>query len=204
MVKIDHKKILKDLYRPSAKQVMEVQVPALNFLMADGKGDPNSSPLFAEAVEALFSVSYTLKFLIKKNEPFIDYSVMPLEGLWWADDMQSFSVDKKEDWYWTLMIMQPEYVTAGLVQKAVNAAAKKKTNPSINKLRFEAYQEGLSAQIMHIGPFTEEGPTVEKVHNYIELHGFRRSGRHHEVYLSDIRRADPAKWKTVIRQPFLK
>ncbi len=202
MEKIDYKKELKHLYRPSAKKVAVVDVPEMNFLKIDGEGDPNTSSTFQEATEALFAVSYRLKFMIKKGEQQVDYGVMPLEGLWWADDMTAFSVDKKEDWQWTLMMMQPEYVTAELVAEASELVQKKKNPPALPLMRFEAYAEGQAAQIMHIGPFAEEGPTVEKVHNFIEENGFERSGLHHEIYLSDIRRAAPEKWKTVVRQPF--
>jgi len=198
---IDLKKKLKHLYQPSTKEVVTVDVPDMNFLMVDGKGDPNHSQEYAEAVEVLFQVSYTLKFMVKKGPLALDYGVMALEGLWWAEDMSAFSVGDKSSWLWTMMIMQPEFVTAELVKKAIQEVAKKKQPAAISKLRFEAFAEGKAAQIMHIGPFSEEGPTVEKVHAYIDARGQRR-GKHHEIYLTDIRKADPAKWRTVIRQPF--
>jgi len=198
---IDLKKKLKHLYQPSTKEVVTVEVPDMNFLMVDGKGDPNHSQEYAEAVEVLFQVSYTLKFMVKKGPLALDYGVMALEGLWWAEDMSAFSVGDKSSWLWTMMIMQPEFVTAELVKKAIQEVAKKKQPAAISKLRFEAFAEGKAAQIMHIGPFSEEGPTVEKVHAYIDARGQRR-GKHHEIYLTDIRKADPAKWRTVIRQPF--
>ena len=201
MKKIDYKKELKHLYRPSAKKVVAVDVPAMNFLMIDGVGDPGNS-FFQEATEALFAVAYRLKFIIKKGEQPVDYGVMPLEGLWWADDMSQFSVDKKEDWKWTLLMMQPEYVTPELFAEAVELVKQKKDPAALPLMRFEAFAEGKVAQIMHIGPFTEEGPTVEKVHTFIEENGYQLAGKHHEIYLSDIRRAEPEKWKTVIRQPF--
>lgn len=202
MKKVDFKKELKHLYRPSAKKVEAVDVPEMNFLMIDGKGDPNTSQEFKDAVEVLYGLSYTLKFMIKKGELAIDYGVMPLEGLWWADDMSKFSTDDKSSWKWTLMIMQPEYITESLCGKACEQVKKKKDPAALQKVRFESCSEGKSAQIMHIGPFSEEGPTVKKVHEYIEENSFKFSGKHHEIYLSDIRRADPVKWKTVIRQPF--
>ena len=202
MKKIDYKKELKHLYRPSAKKVAVVDVPEMNFLMIDGKGDPNTTPFFQEATEALFAVSYRLKFMIKKGEQQVDYGVMPLEGLWWANDMSQFSVEKKGDWKWTLLMMQPEYVTPELFVEAVELVKKKKNPAALPLMRFEAYAEGKAAQIMHIGPFSEEGPTVEKVHAFIEEKDCQLAGKHHEIYLSDIRRAAPEKWKTVIRQPF--
>lgn len=201
MKKIDYKKELKHLYKPSSKKVEIVDVPRMNFLMIDGAGDPNISQEFQEAIEALFSVSYTLKFMIKKRDLEIDYGVMPLEGLWWADDMLQFSVEDKSNWKWTLMIMQPEYVIAEGVAEAIEQVTKKKGLPALPKLRFEAFTEGKVAQIMHIGPFSEEGPTVDRVHQFIEENGCKRSGKHHEIYLSDFRRTAPEKLKTIIRQP---
>jgi hypothetical protein len=201
MTKIDYKKELKHLYKPSTKNVEIVEVPQLNFLMIDGEGDPNTSQEFQDAVEALYSLSYTLKFMIKKGEEGIDYSVMPLEGLWWADDMSQFSVENKATWKWTLMIMQPEYITTKLFYEAVEQVKQKKNPVALPKVRFEAFSEGKVAQIMHVGPFSEEGPTIEKVHNFIEANGYKLSGKHHEIYLSDIRKAAPEKWNTIIRQP---
>ena len=201
MTKIDFKKELKHLYKPSAKKVEIVDVRQMNFLMIDGEGDPNTSQEFQDAVEALYSLSYTLKFMIKKGDLKIDFGVMPLEGLWWTDDMSQFSTENKDNWKWTLMIMQPEYVTAELFNEAVEQVKKKKNPPALSKVRFEVFSEGKAAQIIHIGPFSEEGPTIKKVHNFIQENGCKLSGKHHEIYLSDIRKAAPEKWKTIIRQP---
>ena len=201
MRKIDYKKDLKHLYRPSAKKVEAVDVPRMNFLMTDGKGDPNTSQEFKDAIGVLYPLSYTLKFMIKKGGIGVDYGVLPLEGLWWADDMSSFVDDRREHWQWTLMIMQPELVTEQMVQEA-NAQVLKKKNPvSLPLVRFESFEEGKVAQILHVGPFSEEGPSVEKVHAFIEESGSQRRGKHHEIYLSDIRRAAADNWKTIIRQP---
>ena len=201
MTKIDYKKELKHLYKPSAKIVEIVEVPQMNFLMIDGEGDPNTSQEFQGAVDCLYSLSYTLKFIIKKGGSGIDYSVMPLEGLWWADDESQFNAENKETWKWTLMIMQPEYVTAELFEEAVEQVKKKKNPVALPAVRFESFSEGKASQIMHLGPFSEEGPTIEKVHNFIGENGCKLSGNHHEIYLSDIRKASPEKWKTIIRQP---
>ncbi len=200
MEKINYKKKLQHLYKPSAKEVEIVEVPQMNFLMIDGDGGPNH-PTFQNAIEVLFPLSYTLKFMIKKSDIGIDYSVLPLEGLWWADDMSSFIKDKKDDWKWTLMIMQPELVKKEMVVKAIEEVRKKKNPVALPLVRFESFSEREVAQIMHIGPFSEEGPTVEKVHTFIENSSKQLSGKHHEIYLSDIRRAAPEKWKTIIRQP---
>lgn len=199
MEKIDLKKELKALYRPSARQVSEVTVPRFNFLMIDGEGDPNTSPAYKDAVEALFSASYAVKFAIKKSES-IDYVVMPLEGLWWADDMSTFLSGDKTSWKWTLMIMQPSFVPQKFVEATLRDLQGKRELPGLAKLRFEEFSEGRCAQILHIGPFSEEGPTIERVHDYIASRSALR-GKHHEIYLSDIRRAAPENWKTVIRQP---
>ena len=200
-MKVDFKKELKHLYNPSSKEAIIVDVPEMNFLMVDGAGNPNMAPEYKEAIEALYAMSYALKFMVKKGESAVDYVVMPLEGLWWADDMSQFSVEKKEQWNWTLMIMQPELVTTELLNKAIAQVEKKKNPAALSQLRFESFAEGRAAQIMHIGPFAEEGPTIERLHHFITKNGFKMTGKHHEIYLSDIRRAAPEKWKTIIRQP---
>ncbi len=200
MSKIDFKKELKHLYQPSSKEVAKVNVPPTQYLMIDGHGDPNTSPQYVEAVEALYAVSYAIKFMVKKGALAIDYGVMPLEGLWWADDPASFTSGDKSKWQWTMMIAQPPFVTPQLIEQALAEVKKKKNPAAISRLRFECYAEGECAQIMHIGPFSEEGPTIEKVHQFIDALG-QRVGKHHEIYLSDIRKAAPAKWKTIIRQP---
>lgn len=200
MEKIDLKKELKHLYRPSAKEVVVVEVPTMNYLMVDGQGDPNTSRAYADAVEALYAVSYTVKFMVKKGPPAIDYGVMPLEGLWWADDPSAFTTGDKARWKWTVMVMQPDFVTTDLIERALGEVEKKKNPAALSLVRFEPLKEGTCAQTLHIGPFSEEGPTIEKVHAFIEARG-ERVGKHHEIYLSDIRRAHPSKWKTIIRQP---
>lgn len=201
MTKIDYIKQLKPLYSPSAKKVEVVEVPEMNFLMIDGEGNPNTAQAFKDAVESLFSLSYTLKFMVKKGESAIDYGVLPLQARWWSDDPSAFTTGNKDAWKWTTMIMQPELITPALVEEATREVQRKKKLPSLSLVRFEAFTEGKAAQIMHIGPFSEEGPTIEKVHSFIEDSGSRRIGKHHEIYLSDIRRAAPQNWKTIVRQP---
>jgi hypothetical protein len=200
MVKIDFKKELKHLYSSSAKEVVAVDVPAMNFLMVDGAGDPNTAQQYREAVEALFSVSYTIKFMIKKDNG-VDYGVMPLERLWWVDDMTKFSTEHKDEWKWTSMIMQPKYVTAKHVNAAIETVRKKKTLPALSKLRFESFHEVAAAQIMHIGPYSAEGPNIAKIHSFIRNSGHVLSGKHHEIYLNDLRRTAPEKLKSILRQP---
>jgi hypothetical protein len=200
MSKVDHKKELSQFYKPSAKHVCEVMVPPLAYLMIDGHGDPNTTPAYAEAVAALFSVSYTVKFALKRSTPSHDFVVMPLEGLWWADDHSVFEANDRKNWKWTMMIMQPPVVTAQAVEAAIAKVGRKKGLPALSKLRFGEFTEGRCAQTLHIGPFTEEGPTIQRIHDFI-LGRSRLIGKHHEIYLSDIRRSDPSKWKTIIRQP---
>lgn len=201
MPKVDFRKELKHLYQPSAREVSVVDVPSMNFLMIDGQGDPNGSEAYTNAVAALFAVSYALKFRIKKSELQINYGVMPLEGLWWADDIARFSVHDRTGWKWTMMIMQPEFIPPELVAEAVSDTRKKKgAMGALAALRFERFAEGEAAQLLHIGPFSDEGLTVQRLHVYIEENG-ALCGKHHEIYLSDTRRANPANWKTVIRQP---
>jgi hypothetical protein len=137
---------------------------------------------------------------VKKGTLAIDYGVMPLEGLWWADDMSCFSVGDKSKWKWTMMIMQPSFVTKEITANAIAEVKKKKNSPALARMYVEEFTEGLCAQLLHIGPFSDEGPTIERVHQYIDTRG-RRTGKHHEIYLSDIRKAEPAGWKTIIRQP---
>ena len=180
MAKIDLKKELKQFYNPSAKEAVAVDVPAMNFLMIDGEGDPNTAPQYAASIEALFSVSYTLKFMIKK-ETGIDYGAMPLESLWWVDDMTKFSAERKDEWKWTSMIMQPKYVTADHVKAAIETTRKKKNLSALPKLRFESFQEGAAVQIMHIGPYSAEGPNIAKMHAFIQNSGHALSGKHHEI-----------------------
>lgn len=201
MTKRDMKKELAHLYGPSAKEVVAVDVPGMDFLMVDGEGDPNSAPAYAEAVEALFTLSYALKFAVRSGTLAIDYGVMPLEGLWWADDMSRFATDDRAGWRWTMMIMQPSFVSRHVVEQTAALVLKKKGLDALRRIRFEPFGEGAAAQVLHIGPFAAERPTIERVHDFIARRGCERTGKHHEIYLSDIRRVEPAKWRTIIRQP---
>ena len=199
MDKVDLKKELKNLYNPSSKEVTVVDVPAMNFLLVNGEGAP-TSPQYREAIEALFTISYTLKFMVKKGKG-IDYAVMPLEGLWWVDDMTKFSADRKDEWKWTAMIMQPKYVTAEDIKVAVEHVKTKKNPAALTKVRFESFKEGPAAQIMYVGPFSAEGPTIAKIHAHIQKSGHVLSGKHHEIYLNNPATTAPEKLKTILRQP---
>ena len=198
--KVDFKREYKELYRAGHDPVL-VDVPELAFLMVDGHGDPNTAPEYTQAVEALYSVSYSLKFAIKRARDGFDYGVMPLEGLWWVADMSKFVITEKSDWDWTALIMQPDEVTRDLLEAALANATAKKSLPAAAKLRLKRFREGPAAQVMHIGPYAAEGPTIRRLHEFIAESGRERRGKHHEIYLSDPRRSAPEKWKTVIRQP---
>lgn len=199
MGKIDFKKQLKNLYNPSPKEVSIVDVPDMNFLMIDGEGAP-SSPQYIAAIETLFPLSYALKFMVKKAKD-IDYGVFPLESLWWVDDMTKFSVDRKDEWKWTAMIMQPKYVTEDDVKAAVEQVKKKKNPPALGKVRFESFHEGKAAQIMHIGPYSVETPNIQKIYVAITSSGHSLRGKHHEIYLNNPAQTAPEKLRTVLRQP---
>jgi len=203
MSKIDFKKELKHLYQPSAKEFVVVDVPPMNFLMVDGHGDPNTAQEYQDTVEALYAVSYKLKFVSKK-ELGKDYVVPPLEGLWWAEDMETFTTARdKSAWDWTMMIMQPQWITQEMVEAAVKQVEKKGL-PALSKLYLETYHEGLAVQILHIGPYDDEGLTIARMHAFIGENGCEPAGKHHEIYLSDPRKAAPEKLKTVLRQPVRK
>ncbi|MGH3146415.1 MAG: GyrI-like domain-containing protein [Rubrobacter sp.] len=202
--KVDLRKQLRCLYGPTAKQVVEVDVPEMRFLVAEGEGDPNTSEAFKHAVEALFALSYALKFAIRK-EAGVDYSVMPLEGLWWTDGQKRSFAElqaDKDDWKWKLMMVQPERVDRDLYGRTLASVARKKKLPGLRGVRLEAFREGRVAQILHVGPFSEEGPTIERLDRFIEERGGSMRGGHHEIYLSDFRRTAPERLKTVIRHPF--
>jgi len=202
--KFDFKKEYKELYIAQANRISLVSVPKFNFLMIDGHGDPNISAQFQQAMDALFSVSYTIKFMLKKGGQQIDYGVMPLEGLWWTDNSNNFWMQDKALWNWTIMIMQPEFVTSPIIEQGTAQAGKRKYLPMLSHLRLEAMNEGLCAQVLHIGPYDKEPPTIQKLHAFIKDNGYKLNGKHREIYLSDVRRAAPDKLKTIIRQPICK
>lgn len=201
MEKLDLKKKWKHLYQPPATAITAVDVPPLTYLMVDGEGDPNTSRAFEQAIEALYSLSYTLKFSLKKSPQPVDYGVMPLEGLWWADDPRAFHQIDKSTWKWTAMILQPDFIERGQVEAAFEEVRRKKNPTALDKVRLERLEEGSSAQILYVGPFADEGPTIQRIHDFIHAAGKELCGKHHEIYLSDPRRTAPEKLKTIIRQP---
>ena len=200
--KIDFKKKLKHLYQTSAKAPQIVEVPALSFLMMDGEGNPNTSPAYQAAVEALFGVSYALKFMSKRGMG-RDYVVLPLEGLWWGtpEGQHNFSEQDKEKFIWTMMIMQPDHITETMVDEAIDTVRRKKGLENLESLRFETFEEGTAIQILHIGSYDTEGPTVDRMHQFAFDRGYELRGKHHEIYLSDPHRTQPEKLKTILRHP---
>ncbi len=199
MKTIDLKKTLKPFYSASAAKPALVDVPPLNCLMVDGMGDPGGR-VFQEAVGSLYSVAYTLKFAFKKDKA-VDYPVMALEGLWWADDLADFLKGERDAWKWTAFIVLPDVVTKKDVAQAIETVKKKAKFPRFPELRFEKFAEGRAAQIMHVGPYAAERPTIERLHRFVEEQGLTLRGKHHEIYLGDPRRSAPEKLRTIIRQP---
>jgi hypothetical protein len=203
MDKIDFKREWKHLYQPSKKDFQIVEVPPLNFLMITGHGDPNTAADYTAAVETLYGVAYKLKFHSKKSGQ--DYIVPPLEGLWWAKNLDSFTTSRdKSQWDWTMMIMTPDWITKEDYQLALEDSVKKDL-PAIQKLRFDRYDEGLCVQILHLGSYDDEGPVLARLHKeWMPENGYKFNGKHHEIYLSDPRRVEPEKLKTILRQPIKK
>jgi hypothetical protein len=199
--KVDLKKSL-DAYRAKVGQFRVLDVPELQYLMIDGHGDPNTSPVFAEAVETLYPVAYALKFASKRGLG-RDFVVMPLEGQWWADDMDSFTAARdKSRWDWTLMIMQPDWIGRDMFAAAVEQAGTKKGLSRLEDLRLESLSERRCVQTLHVGAFDDEADVLARMHDeFIPGNGLRMVGKHHEIYLSDTRRVAPEKRRTILRQP---
>jgi hypothetical protein len=213
MTKLDLRKELKYLYSPSAKKVEIVEVPHFQFAMLDGQIEPGQEPStstsFQEAMMALYGISYTLKFnaKLRKENP-VDYPVMALEGLWWIEGGE-FDINKKDNWLYTVMMLQPDFITPEMFEQAREQVRKKRGDRAVlTKMRFEPFEEGLCVQVMHIGPYADEPATVERMKSFARENGYRDlvglGGKHHEIYLGDPRRADPAKLKTVLRHPIEK
>ena len=203
MTKTDFKKSLKHLYAPSSKDFQVINVPAMNYLMVDGKGNPNTAQAYKDALETLYAVAYKLKFMSKAQQK--DYVVPPLEGLWWADDMNSFITNNKDAWQWTMMIMTPDWITRDMLTEALRIVKTSKDPPALEKLRLETLTEGTSVQIMHIGSYADEAPTLARLHkHWMPENGYQPTGKHHEIYISDPRKTPAEKLKTVLRQPIKK
>lgn len=197
----DVKKERKELYSCRPDEFVEVDVPVMQFLMVDGHGDPNTAPEYAEAVEALYTASYGVRALAKQELGRV-HTVGPLEGLWSAEDMDTFRTRDKTAWDWRMMIVQPDWITAELVEQALATARRKKDLAALDRVRFETFTEGRCVQVLHVGSYDDEGPTIARLHDeYLPAHGLALRGRHHEIYLSDPRRVEPARLRTILRQP---
>lgn len=196
----DIKRERKDLYAPTQREFVVVDVPELAFLMVDGEGDPNTAAAYREAIEAVYTTSYAVRAVAKTRLGRV-HTVGPLEGLWSADDMSVFRTRDKQAWRWTMMIWQPDWITTDLMDEAV-ASATRKQLPALGLVRFERYAEGRSVQILHVGSYDDEGPTLERLHEeFLPANQLTPTGRHHEIYLSDARKTEPAKLRTILRQP---
>ena len=205
MEKLDLRKQFKHLYQPSAKKVDLVDVPTLQFVRLDGEiepdASPGTSPAFHQAMEALYGISYSLKFMSKlRQEDPIDYTVMALEALWWTES-GTYDLTQPAGWQWTALMMQPDHITTEMFIEALAQVRKKKPNPALDKLRFESFTEGLCIQIMHIGPYKTEPETLVKMDAFAAEKGYRMRGQHHEIYLGDPMRAAEDKLKTILRHP---
>jgi len=198
MTTYDAKKQLRQFYAPKNTDWEIVDVPPMRYIGIDGSGDPNTDKSYSDAVEALYTVAYTIKFA-HKDRPF---TVSPLEGLWWADDPSTFVTRKKSEWKWTMLISQPPWVTGADIEAAKRSALAKKKLPPIEQVRGVSLSEGTSAQLLHIGSYDDEGPKLANLHDeFLTEQGLILNGPHHEIYLSDARRTEPAKLKTILRQP---
>ncbi|MDH3754706.1 MAG: GyrI-like domain-containing protein [Acidimicrobiia bacterium] len=200
MASIDLTKVYRQHYAATRDEPAIVEVPLRPYLMIDGRGDPNTSDEYREAIEALYPLAYGLRTSVKRATGDA-YKVMPLEGLWWAPDMSRFDPDDKSDWLWTAMICLPDAVTHSMVDHVLPAVTDKKRLAAGAKARVESFGDGTAAQVLHVGPYAEEAPTIESLHRFIAEHGSILVGKHHEIYLSDPRRSDPARLRTIIRQP---
>ncbi|MCC6905009.1 MAG: GyrI-like domain-containing protein [Anaerolineae bacterium] len=200
--KLDFKKTEKYLYQPPAGRFEIIEVPPLPFLMVDGAGSPNEEGPFHEALQALYGVSYTLKFTSKK-EPGIDYTVLPLEALWYVPGKAIFELVDEDPsaWQWTAMIRQPEHISPEMVEQAIASVRARHPSAALDRLRLERFHEGLSVQTMHIGPYSAEAPTINAMHVFMKEQGLDPAGKHHEIYLGDPRTSAPEKLRTVLRQP---
>lgn len=199
----DTNELLKQFYTPSVKQPQIITIPPFNFLMVDGHGDPNTSPEYSAVISALYTLSYTLKFDLKKlGTP--EYKVFPLEGLWWAQDMNTFLTGEKSAWDWTMMIAQPDWITREQIESAMKKATAKVEKAVLDKVRFESFDEGLVVQLMHIGPYSAEGPNIARMHAFAREQGYELTGKHHELYVGNPHRTAPEKLKTIVRQPICK
>lgn len=198
--RIDYKKKYKNIYLPSTNPVI-IDIPKMPYAMVRGEGNPNGEG-FSEAVEALYSFSYAVKMSYKGSEApegYYEYTVFPLEGVWDLIDKSKPSTDK-DNYKYTVMIRQPDFLTEELFHRFLESTMKKKPNPSLEKLTLGEITEGLSCQMMHIGSYDDEPASFERMEDFCRDNGYLRVSKiHREIYLSDPRRVEAAKMKTVLR-----
>ncbi|MHC1726460.1 MAG: GyrI-like domain-containing protein [Syntrophobacteraceae bacterium] len=205
MSKIDFKKDFKAWYKAPENGFVFVELPPVQYLMIDGAGDPNSVPEFQSAVETLYGVAYTIKFSAKKAGVGPEYSIPPLDGLWWCEGMQGcFDPENRSLWRWSLMLIQPHHVNGAMVLAAAEQLTAKGKQGPFGGLRLQSLEEGLCVQTLHVGPYCDEAPRITAMHRYVEDVGYLLHGKHHEIYLSDPRRTSPEKLKTILRNPVVK
>lgn len=201
MEKLDLKKELKSFYKPSRNKTEIVTLPEFNYAMVSGKGNPNDNPDFENAVGALYSVCYTMKFACKKLPGKGDFVVMPLEGFWYMESGNDFNLENKDEWLWDLGILLPDFIGEELFEKSKGEAFRKKGHPEIKNVSFVKITEGLSMQTLYVGPYSEEHEVIAGMHKFAENNGYKLRGKHHEIYLGDPRKTAPEKLKTILRQP---
>lgn len=199
--KVDFKKQI-PAYTARQGRFELVTVPMLRYLMIDGHGDPNTAPAYRDALSTIYPVAYALKFLSKRTLD-RDYTVMPLEALWWSDDMAAFTAARdKSRWDWTAMLMTPDWIGQEQFDSALEAVQRKGGAPALDALRLETLDEGLAVQTLHVGSYDDEAPVLAELHeHFIPSNGLKMTGKHHEIYLGDPRRTAPEKLKTILRQP---
>ncbi len=209
MEKIDFKKIYKPVYTALATKPAIIHVPELAFIMVDGEGNPNDNPRFDQAMQTLYGIAYTLKMgwkfeKIERPDGYVDFSVPPPEALWWMADGGDFDMERKGDWRWTMLLAVPDFFNKNMVDDAATSIRLKKGENALAPYRLERWEEGPCVQIMHLGPYDAEAPTIEKMHRFAKENGYSLHGKHHEIYLNDPRRTAPDKIKTILRQPVVK
>ncbi len=203
----DFKKEYKEYYLPKRKPQI-VEIPKMNYLSVTGTGNPNEEGgEYQEALKVLYPIAYAIKMSYKtdyKINGFFEYVVPPLEGFWWQENVKGVDLLNKDTFSWISVLRLPDFVTIENFKWAKDRVTKKK-NLDCSKVEFLTIDEGLCVQIMHVGPFDTESESVNKMHEYIKQEGyvldFSKQRKHHEIYLSDIRKVDSSKWKTVIRHP---
>lgn len=202
--RVDFKQKFKPYYSPKPGKPEFISPPSMQVLMVDGRGDPNVSGEFQDAIQALYKVIYGLKFSRKKQGKTPDFSVGALEGLWWNEHVKPFEMGQKKDWSWTLLVWLPDFIKETDVKEVVEQAKAKKPNPKLDELRLETFYEGQCVQIMHVGPYDTEQSSLDLMLKFMAEYKLIQNGKHHEIYLGDPRRADPSKLRTIIRHPVKK